>query len=166
LTHSLDVSSTCPDTGRSGQREFFGSSGRTRTYNPSVNSRTACRPRCIATTRLKRAQIRFSGKLRGLWGYSLGIELRSRELLRSGIERGHSPRRAHSMVPWSLRGVFHPRALLATFRAYSLEDETLLSAGRSHFAQAKGGGSRGQGCEGARVALISGLETFVATSVC
>jgi hypothetical protein len=48
----------------------FGSSGRIRTYNPSVNSRTACFRLVLQTQILTRAKNGFSGKLGGLWGCS------------------------------------------------------------------------------------------------
>jgi hypothetical protein len=48
----------------------FGSSGRTRTYNPSVNSRTAYSRLTLQTQVLRRAKTGFSRKLGGLWGDS------------------------------------------------------------------------------------------------
>ena len=50
--------------------ESIGSSGRTRTYNPSVNSRTACSRIALQTQDLDAKKPDFSVKLGGLWGYS------------------------------------------------------------------------------------------------
>ena len=54
-------------TGELGKTEF-GSSGRTRTYNPSVNSRTACSRLALQTLALRPAKVDLSRKLGGLWG--------------------------------------------------------------------------------------------------
>ena len=45
-----------------------GSSGRIRTYNPSVNSRNGFSRLTLQTQVLARAKCRFSQKLGGLWG--------------------------------------------------------------------------------------------------
>ena len=50
--------------------EKFGSSGRIRTYNPSVNSRMACSRLTLQTQGLTSCKSSFSGNLGGLWGYS------------------------------------------------------------------------------------------------
>src|ERR1019366_3797813 len=56
------------------RREFvagsYGSSGRTRTYNPSVNSRMPYSRLALQTKILRRAKTGFRGNLGGLWGYS------------------------------------------------------------------------------------------------
>jgi hypothetical protein len=49
----------------------FGSSGRTRTYNPSVNSRMACSRLTLQTLALRHAKYGLVPKLGGLWGYSV-----------------------------------------------------------------------------------------------
>ena len=50
--------------------EGFGSAGRTRTYNPSVNSRTACSRLTLQTQDLDAPESNFPGNWGGLWGYS------------------------------------------------------------------------------------------------
>jgi hypothetical protein len=59
----------------------FGSSGRTRTYNPSVNSRTACSCLALQTQDLQVQNFDFPGNWGDSGGTLLDIELRNRELI-------------------------------------------------------------------------------------
>ena len=54
----------------------FGSSGRTRTYNPSVNSRTACSRLTLQTRDLDAPKCEFRVELGGLWGDSREWQLK------------------------------------------------------------------------------------------
>jgi hypothetical protein len=51
------------------RRKIIGSSGRIRTYNPSVNSRTGCSRLALQTRGSTRLKFRFTVNLGGLWGY-------------------------------------------------------------------------------------------------
>ena len=62
----MALTSTTGDWGF-GKNEI-GSSGRTRTYNPSVNSRAGCSRLTLQTQPVAGAKMRFSEKLGGLCG--------------------------------------------------------------------------------------------------